>query len=171
MTIARSSIAQPSATRDVALVYASRWESPETAERFARFYAGAVAKRYSSAKVVADWQKSTKPTDPVLSTEILTEEGPVIVEQLPGNIVFVSESFDPVASVRVREAVLRATASAQATAISSRDNIPADRETHASDLCLRLASWPEFASLRNAIHASAIEALAEAARSAAAQQP
>ena len=80
-------------TADLKLFYVSRWNTPEAAQRFAKFYAYAVSRRYQTA--------TTDGTAPVYSNAcpftsalITTEEGPVIVELSKENTVLVSESFD-----------------------------------------------------------------------------
>jgi hypothetical protein len=91
-------------TADLALLYVSRWKTPQAAERFARFYTSAVAQRYHTATVqpVAACSGSNCP---VSSAQILTEEGPVIIEHWADNSVIVSESFDTTTAVKVHGAV------------------------------------------------------------------
>lgn len=91
-------------TADLALLYVSRWKTPQAAERYARFYAAAVAQRYHTA--------TTQPvsvcggtTCPISSTQIETEEGPVIIEHWKDNRVMISESFDTTTSAKALAAV------------------------------------------------------------------
>lgn len=136
-------------------MYVSRWQSPEVAERFAKFYVAAVAKRYRNATVAADWTPAGgKFGNPIASAQITTEEGPVIVEQWPGNTVFVTESFDAPTSARLRDAVLAAAPHTHASAART-------------DLTLRLAAWPELGSLRDAAHDSAMRSVMQFAREVA----
>ena len=135
VTVARSPQGQPATTNDVALLYVSRWQSPEVAERFAKFYAAAVAKRYRNASAATDGNVVGKPGGPISSLQIATEEGPVIVEQWPGNMVFVTESFDAETSARLRDAVLATATGARAAAVS-RDQPQVIEDL---DLTLRLA--------------------------------
>jgi hypothetical protein len=75
-------------TKSIALLYLSRWSSPQAAERFRQEYAKALLKRYLYAQ-------STPPKDanaPV--THWMTNEGPVLVEA-QGNSVLALEGFDP----------------------------------------------------------------------------
>jgi hypothetical protein len=92
-------------TGDLALLYISRWKTPQAAERFARFYAGAVSQRYHSA-AVQEVQACVGTSCPVSIAQITTEEGPVIVEHWGDNSVIVSESFDAATAAKLR-AVLR----------------------------------------------------------------
>jgi hypothetical protein len=163
VTVARAPQGQPATTEDVALLYVSRWQSPEAAERFAKFYAAAVGKRYRQAAPAADGTASGKPGGPIASLQIATEEGPVIVEQWPGNTVFVTESFDAATSARLREAVLAAAPGAQTGAAVSRYEPPLIKD---ADLTLRLAGSPELAPLRYAVHDNAIRAVIQVAREA-----
>lgn len=91
-------------TADLALLYVSRWKTPQAAEGFARFYTTAVAQRYHTA--TAQTVPACSGTNcPVSSAQILTEEGPVIVERWGDNSVIVSESFDTTTAAKVHSAV------------------------------------------------------------------
>jgi hypothetical protein len=91
-------------TADLALLYVSRWKTPQAAERFARFYTSAVALRYHTA-TVQSVPACSGTNCPVSSAQILTEEGPVIIEHWADNSVIVSESFDTTTAVKVHSAV------------------------------------------------------------------
>jgi hypothetical protein len=91
-------------TGDLALLYVSRWKTPQAAERFARFYAGAVSQRYHSA-TVQTVEACAGASCPVSVAQIATEEGPVIVEHWDDNRVIVSESFDTATAAKLRSAV------------------------------------------------------------------
>ena len=158
-TVARSPQGQPVTTNDVALLYVSRWQTPEAAQRFAKFYAGAVAKRYRQAEITTGWKESEKPGEAMASIQLATEEGPVVVELWPGNMVFVSESFDQAVAARLRAAVI-----APAAVTRSAENFVGGRD---SDLTLRLATAPELAPLREAVQDSAMRAVLQVARKAA----
>ncbi|MDT8068129.1 MAG: hypothetical protein ROO76_08170 [Terriglobia bacterium] len=82
---------------NMAMVYVSKWASPDAAKLFADDYAKALQKRYS--KLTA-----TKPLGQGTRGEWMTEEGPVIIE-LRGDSAFVSESFDPATADKLRDAV------------------------------------------------------------------
>ncbi len=91
-------------TADLALLYLSRWKTPQAAQRFARFYAAAVSQRYRNP-AAQDMQPCTGASCPVSSAQIMTEEGPVIVEQWQDNSVIVSESFDTAVAAKLRTAL------------------------------------------------------------------
>ncbi len=91
-------------TGDLALLYVSRWKSPQAAERFARFYTEAVSQRYHSATV--DTEPACADANcPVSTAQITTEEGPVIVEHWDDDRVVVSESFDTATAAKLRAAL------------------------------------------------------------------
>jgi hypothetical protein len=91
----------PAGAGDLSLLYVSRWKTPQAAERFARFYAGAVGQRYHSATAQAV-QACSGTSCPASVAEIVTEEGPVIVERWDDNSVIVSESFDTTTAAKLR---------------------------------------------------------------------
>lgn len=92
MAFRKKAAAVPS-TGDIDLFYVSRWNSAIAAERFAKFYVDSVPRRYEKAEVSTPLPCSTRGC-PKASSEIDTEEGPVIVELWKDNTVVVSESFD-----------------------------------------------------------------------------
>ncbi len=82
----------------LALLYASRWSTPEQAANFAAIYAGALSKRYLHVHdVVVDGK------EPAIKTEALdhltgkrswlTEDGSVVID-VQGDTVVITESFD-----------------------------------------------------------------------------
>jgi hypothetical protein len=80
-------------TSDLKLLYVSRWDSAEAAQRFAKFYVTAVPRRYQS--VSTDSNLSCTSADcPLSSVVITTEEGPVMIDAWKDNTVLVTESFD-----------------------------------------------------------------------------
>jgi hypothetical protein len=91
-------------TADLALLYISRWKTPQAAEWFAGFYARAVAQRYRSA--AAQVLPACSDADcPISRAQITTEEGAVTVEHWKDNSVVVWESFDAETAARVRTAL------------------------------------------------------------------
>jgi phosphopantetheinyl transferase (holo-ACP synthase) len=122
-------------TADLSLLYVSRWKSPASAERFARVYATAIAQRYQSAtpQAVASCAGATCP---VFAVQVVTEEGPVIVQQWADNTVLVSESFDQITAGKLVDAVRQEKADVQA------DNVDLD------ELSLRLHDLPEFSAFQ-----------------------
>jgi len=121
---------EPAATTaDLALTYVSRWKTPQAAERFARFYTSAVALRYHTA-TAQPVSACSGANCPVSSAQILTEEGPVIVEHWGDNSVIISEGFDTTTASKVNSAVRDGAAHA--------DNSPQD------EIGLRLYQIPAF---------------------------
>ncbi len=154
-TVARSA-GTPASTGDVALLYVSRWDTANNAERFAKFYQGAVAKRYERAVADPNWTPTaSKRGAPNWTAEVITEEGPVMIEQW-GNTVIVSESFDPAAAGRLRDAVLDSS-DARASLLP--------RE----DMTLRLVNSPELAGVRDAMQENVLRGSVEAIRAAVQQ--
>jgi hypothetical protein len=121
----------PVTTADLALLYMSRWKSPHSAARFAKFYAGAVGQRYHTA-TAQPIASCSGDTCPVSSTQISTEEGLVIVEQWTDGTVIVSESFDGPTAGKVRTAARDGAGAAQA------ENLPQQ------EIGLRLLAIPAF---------------------------
>lgn len=141
-------------TADLALLYVSRWTSSQAAERFAKFYAGAVPQRYHSANVetVAACAGSGCP---VSSAQITTEEGLVIVEHWSDNTVVVSESFDAPTAGKLRTAMRNAAGAAQA------ENLP-QRNLHEEEIGLRLLALPAFQEFAQKIGDAFVTALGRA---------
>jgi hypothetical protein len=88
--------ADPSAP--LAILYVSRWSSPEKASAFAGIYAQSLAKRYKQVNEVGQDGKappdSLQKIEAVTSTHTwLTEEGPVVIV-LEGDSVLITESLD-----------------------------------------------------------------------------
>src|SRR5580692_451616 len=92
-------------TADLALLYISRWKTPQAAEWFAGFYGRAASQRYHSATVQVV-PACASANCPVSVVQIVTEEGAVIVEHWKDNSVVVSESFDSATAARLRTALL-----------------------------------------------------------------
>ncbi|HXM63984.1 MAG TPA: hypothetical protein VN950_24190 [Terriglobales bacterium] len=122
-------------TADLSLLYVSRWKSPASAERFAHIYATAIAQRYQSAtpQPVASCAGAKCPA---FAVQILTEEGPVIVQQWTDDTVLVSESFDQITAGKLVDAVREGNVEVQA------DNVRPD------ELGLRLYDLPEFSTFQ-----------------------
>jgi hypothetical protein len=125
-------------TADLALLYASRWKSAQSAERFAHLYVVAIAERYQNTapQTVA---ACTAAKCPVSTVQVLTEEGLVIVEQWADNTVLVSESFDQTTAGRLVDAVRERNADVHA-------------ENHREDeVGVRLYALPGFATFQSKI--------------------
>jgi hypothetical protein len=139
-------------TSDLALLYISRWKSPQAAERFARFYASAVPSRYRSATLQAE-PACAGSSCPVFSAQVTTEEGPVIVEHWSDNSVVVSESFDAATAAKLSSAVRE-----------SSSGIRAGNQGHDQDeIGLRLYEIPAFREFQALIGLRIARALIETA--------
>jgi len=88
----------PTKPGDVALIYVSRWSSPEAATAFAKLDGESLKKRYKQLQPVAGEEGHWK-----------TEEGDVFIEQ-HGPLVLVTEGFDAATSGKMRDAALGAIA-------------------------------------------------------------
>jgi hypothetical protein len=135
-------------TADLALLYVSRWKSSPAAERFAHVYATAIAQRYKNA-TPQPAASCAGARCPVSAVQILTEEGPVIVEQWADNTVVVSESFDQITAGRLVDAVRERNAEVRA------DNCRHD------ELGLRLYDLPGFAAFQSHIGDEILRELAQ----------
>ena len=95
---------QPVGPELLALAYLSRWDSPESAAKFATFYAGALLQRYRFAQ----GEDAPGPKAPVPASarrKWTTEDGPVFIEQR-GEWVLVLESFDEATATKLADAIL-----------------------------------------------------------------
>jgi hypothetical protein len=135
-------------TADLALLYVSRWKSSPAAERFAHVYAAAIAQRYKNA-MPQPAASCAGAKCPVSAVQILTEEGPVIVEQWADNTVVVSESFDQITAGRLVDAVRERNA-----------DVRADNRRH-DELGLRLYDLPGFAAFQSHIGDGILRELAQ----------
>ena len=137
-------------TADLALLYISRWKTPQAAARFAKFYAGALPQRYRSATAESA-AACAGSACPVSSAQIATEEGPVMVEHWNDNTVTVSESFGEPLAGKLRTAMRTAAGGAQA------ENMPQ------AEIGMRLLAIPAFEAfeerLGEALAAEMIEGL------------
>jgi hypothetical protein len=91
----------------IAMLYLSRWDSPEAARSFAKLYRDYVAKRYKktsqvTACPVAPGQTMCNPT------EVITEQGKVFID-VSSNDLLIMESFDDSVVERARDVLLRGT--------------------------------------------------------------
>ncbi|HUC28927.1 MAG TPA: hypothetical protein VMR80_05060 [Candidatus Acidoferrum sp.] len=138
-------------TADLTLLYVSRWKSPQAAERFATFYAGAVSQRYHSASI-EQAAACTGSSCPVSSAQVSTEEGPVIVEHWNDNTVIVSESFDAPTAGKLRTAIRSGAGAAQA------ENLPQE------EIGLRLFEIPAFQAFAEKVGESLTDQIVQGAR-------
>lgn len=98
----------------LAILYVSRWSSPEAAAQFAAIYAKALAKRYKQVREAADEKNPIADLQTIASLngshDWVTEEGPVVIV-VQGELVFITESLDPTTSEYLQQEVLGASAS------------------------------------------------------------
>jgi hypothetical protein len=128
-------------TADIALLYVSRWKTLEAAQRFLEIYQKSLGKR-----VVVSDQKSWTPAacsggshcESVKAIRVDTNEGPVFLELLPDNMVFIAQSFGEETVNSLRQAVLT-----PGTGVRTRAS--------ASDLSLRLHELPAFAAFQEQV--------------------
>lgn len=99
----RKKSVEPASTADLKLFYVSRWKSELAAQRFAKFYSNAVAKRYQSA-ALADAVACAGSECPVSGSNFTTEEGPVQVQIWKNNTVVITEGFDPETAAKLNSA-------------------------------------------------------------------
>jgi hypothetical protein len=137
-------------TADLALLYISRWKTPQAAEWFASFYARAVSQRYHSATVQAVAACSGENC-PVSVAQIATEEGAVIVEHWKDDSVVVSESFDPATAEKLHTALRDGVGAVHA------ENLPQE------EIGLRLFEIPAFQAFAKQVGAQIAEAISREA--------
>jgi hypothetical protein len=139
--------AEPS-TADLALFYVSHWKTQQAADKFARFYATSVGKRYQKATVqsVPTCTGGTCPTGAAL---VATEEGPVIVEEWADNTIIVSESFESGMAAKLMSAARTATGAEHARVESQ------------EELSLRLYELPAFRAFQAEIGREIRESMRE----------
>ena len=85
---------KPSKTADIFLLYVSKWGSSEAANLWADIYAGALGTRYKNIQQVENEPGHWK-----------SEEGDIFIER-QGDVILVTESFDPATSKKLRNAAL-----------------------------------------------------------------
>ncbi|MGH9492669.1 MAG: ImmA/IrrE family metallo-endopeptidase, partial [Terriglobales bacterium] len=96
--------APPVTPESLALLYLSRWDSPESAAKFASFYAEALLKRYRFAQ--GEDESAAKPAvPPSARKKWTTDAGPVFIEQR-GEWVLALESFDETTAAKLADAIL-----------------------------------------------------------------
>jgi hypothetical protein len=139
------------ATADLALLYISRWKTPEVAEWFAGFYRRAVTQRYHNA--TAEALPACSGADcPISSVQLVTEEGPVIVEHWNDNSVVVSEGFDPTTAAKLRSALRNGAGAVQA------QNLPQE------EIGSKLMEFPAFRAFTDQMEARVLQEIKREAR-------
>jgi hypothetical protein len=97
---------KPATTRDIALVYLSRWSSPEKARAFADFYSGAAAKR--AREKISPGAKSGSAPDTI---------------EIHGEYALVLESFDATTAKGVRASILQDLAKPSEKSVAASPNL------------------------------------------------
>lgn len=137
-------------TADIALLYVSRWKTAEAAERFLDVYQKSLAKRVTVGDA-GPWTPSAcssgSPCAPHRALRINTNEGPVFLELLPNNTVFIAHSFAEDTANSLRQVVLGRASDAK-TRIS------------ATDLSFRLLDIPYFEAFQEQVRRQIAESLA-----------
>jgi len=87
---------------DLALIYLSRWASPDDANRFAGAYAAALPKKYKTVKSAGARTGNNIVID---NNRYLTEDGPVFIEPHDDRVL-VMEGFDEATAGLIRDIVL-----------------------------------------------------------------
>lgn len=105
----------PSAS--LAILYVSRWSSPETAAQFAAIYAKALAKRYKHVQETAENGKNPIADLQAIATlngthTWLTEEGPVVIA-VQADTVLITESLDGPTTEHLEQELLQVGTAAQ----------------------------------------------------------
>lgn len=117
---ARTEDAQDS-TASLALLYLSRWATPQAAQAFAAIYAREIPRKYDHVTVVPD--ASSDSGDTAVTHQIWdTSEGPVLIA-VSGKTVFISESF-PLDLARKLEFVMMGSIAESSTSVVAQSEIP-----------------------------------------------
>jgi hypothetical protein len=119
-------------TASLALLYLSRWATPEAALAFANLYAAEIPRKYDDA-VLAPADDTDAPDGSIITRIWKTSEGPVLVV-VSGKTVFISESF-PMDLARKLEFVMMGSIVDSATSVTVENRVPR------SDLTAGLRSW------------------------------
>src|SRR5206468_3233218 len=77
-------------TGDLAILYLSRWDSDDAAEKFAQVYREGLSTRYKQVG-----QAQCQPAETCKRSIVSTSEGPVIIEHLANSTVLITEGFEP----------------------------------------------------------------------------
>jgi hypothetical protein len=154
VAVRRSAQGKPAmSTSDVALLYVSRWKTPEAAKRFVEIYQRSLPKRVTVQNVeplAGKCPPGSRCKEPLWATRVTTSEGPVFLEIWPGNILLITHSFEADTVSRLRQIVLPAVLSA------NNDSAP---KRELSEL---LYQYEAFAALQDQIGSEISEAVVNA---------
>jgi hypothetical protein len=119
-------------TASLALLYLSRWSTPQAALAFANLYAAEIPRKYDDA-VLEPADETDAPDGTIITRIWETAEGPVLVV-VSGRTVFISESF-PVDLARKLEFVMMGSIADSSTSVQVENKVPQ------MDLTTPLRSW------------------------------
>ena len=140
-------------TRDLALLYVSRWKTADAAQRFLEIYKNSLSRRVVVLETKnlepANCPENSSTCGPLLATRVTTDEGPVFLEIWPNNVVFIAHSFDPERVNRLRRAVLIHPGSKASTSTASLKS--SFTPGLGPDLSLRLFELPEFRAFEEGV--------------------
>jgi hypothetical protein len=119
-------------TSSLALLYLSRWTTPEAADAFANLYAAEIPRKYDHAAIEPP-DDADAPDSSIVTRIWNTSEGPVLVV-VSGKTVFISESF-PMDLARKLEFVMMGSIVDSATSVMVENRVPQ------TDLTAGLRSW------------------------------
>ena len=119
-------------TSSLALLYLSRWTTPEAAVAFANLYAAEIPRKYDHA-AIEPLDDADAPDSSIVTRIWNTSEGPVLVV-VSGKTVFISESF-PMDLARKLEFVMMGSIVDSATSVMVENRVPQ------TDLTAGLRSW------------------------------
>ena len=108
-------------TASLALLYLSRWATPEAALAFANLYAAEIPRKYDDA-VLAPADDADAPDGSIITRIWKTSEGPLLVV-VSGKTVFISESF-PMDLARKLEFVMMGSIVDSATSVTVENRVP-----------------------------------------------
>jgi hypothetical protein len=127
-----ASASEKNSTASLALLYLSRWATPQAAVAFANIYAAEIPRKYDDAVVQpADDSEASQGT--IITRIWKTAEGPVLVV-VSGRTVFVSESF-PMELARKLQFVMMGSIVDSATSVQVENRVPQ------ADLTAGLRTW------------------------------
>ncbi len=119
-------------TASLALLYLSRWATPQAALAFANLYAAEIPRKYDDA-VLQPSDETDAPEGTIITRIWKTAEGPVLVV-VSGKTVFISESF-PMDLARKLEFVMMGSITDNSTSVQVENKVPQ------MDLTGPLRSW------------------------------
>jgi len=141
-------------TADLALLYVSRWRSPEAALRFAEIYRVGLLKHLSKTDEVRYESNCNLGDDACHGLQwgvrLMTGEGLVSLEVWPGNTLIISQSFEDDTLSKLRHIVLN-------------KQLAGANSIEQKELSMKLYDIPEFAALQEAYAQQLVEAILNSA--------